>query len=276
MRVDKGILVVWCVMNILPILDVRAQDELKIEEIRTALESSRFPDVANASLKNFQNLIDSGHWDKLQQAKKEKMIDVFIKQLRHGQQVCQSGESEDAFNYLGYLGDISGKLKSRKTIPILINGLPCGTYADALVKMGDIAVGTLIEASEKGSHGIKSSVLHIFKKMQDSKTISEKNKNLVKQAIMRACRDNDGGIRLYAVAALTNYGDESSVALLKELAESDSQYYEVNTASGPWTGYGKHKRYIIREEAQRTLEEVEKRKTGQTNIQSLQKSTTAQ
>ena len=276
MRVNTGMFVMWCVLHIVPILDVRAQNEQQAEEICAALESAKFSEVANESLKNLQNLIDGGYWDKLQQTRKEKIVDAFVKQLRRGKRICQVGESEDAFNYLGYLGNIAGKLKNRKTIPILIDGLPCSVYADALAKMGDIPVSSLIEASEKGSHGTKNSVLHIFKKMQELKTVSEKNRERIKKAITRACRDNDEQIRLYAVATLESYADESDVALLKELAESDSQYYEVNTSSGPWTGYGRHKRYIVREEAQKTLTEIEKRKAGQSNTQPLQKSTTTQ
>lgn len=151
-----------------------AQNDQQVEEICATLESTKFPDVANKSLKNLQSLIDGGSWGKLQQTRKEKIVDAFIKQLRYGKRICEVGESEEAFNYMAYLGDIAGKLKSRRTIPVLMDGLHCSVYADALVSIGDAAIDPLIAGLEKGSHGIKRSALYVFGKAQEKKTVSKK------------------------------------------------------------------------------------------------------
>jgi len=274
-RIRAEIMVgIWFIVLMVPILSVRAQSDQQVEEIRTTLESTKFPDVANKSLENLQGLIDGGYWGKLQQARKEKIVDAFIKQLRHGKEVCQAGESEEAFTYLAYLGDIAGKLKSLRTIPVLMDGLHCSAYADALASIGDAAIAPLTAEVEKGSHGSKRSALYVFGKVQEKRTVSEKNSNRIKQAITRACRDNDEEIRLVAVATLNGYGDENDIPLLKELAENDPQYYEVNTPTGPWTGYGNHKRYIVREEARSSMEKIKIRLKN--NIQKLSHSTTQQ
>lgn len=78
------------------------------------------------------------------------------------------------------------------------------------------------------------------------------------------------------MATLSGYGDENDTPLLKELAENDPQYYEVNTPSGPWTGYGKYKRYMVREEAKKTSEKIKTRLKQSQDKDLLQKSTTAQ
>jgi len=267
----------WFIILIVPILGAQAQNDRQVEEIIATLESNKDSNAVAESLKTLQSFITNGYWSKLQQARKEKIIDVFIKQLRHGQRICQVGESEEAVNYMAHLGSIAGKLKNHRTIPVLVDGLPCSDYEEALAKIGGPAVDSLVKSFTNESTPLfREAILTIFKKMADLNTLTEKDKEKVKRVILKACQAKEGGVRGKAIRVLANYGGEDDISLLTSLLENDAAFYEVNTASGPWTGYGKYKRYIVREEAQKTLEKINKRKIGQSNAQPLQKPTTAQ
>jgi len=251
------IFAIWGIILIVPILRVWAQSDQQVEEIRAIFESTRFPDIANESLINLRNIIASGYWDKLSQIKKEKIVDAFIKQLRHGQRVCRVGESEDAAKYMRYLGEIAGKLKNSRTIPVLIDGLPCGDYEEALAKIGGPAVDLLAKSFTNESTPLfREAVLTAFDKMPEVNTLTEKDREKIKRVIIKACQAKESEVRASAIAVLANYGGEEDAPTLRSLLENDTDFYEVNTPSGAWTGRGKYKRYIEREEANKTLEKI--------------------
>lgn len=254
----KILLVVICALFIFQITCcAEAQNYIQIEELITNMETKESPSIMNPYLEQLLRLIKNGDWAKIPQNQKDRVITVLIKQLTHGKRVAEVGESEVAFRYLQLLGQIAGELKDTRIIPVLVEGINAGNYADALTKIGGPAVDPLVKKYNSSSVNEKRFILGIFEDMEPG-TIKNK-KAAVKNCILKAGKDEEMYVRVSAIRALFKLGDKDVVPVIEEMAKNDVDFYEVDTASGPWKGYGTHKRYIVREEASEALKRIKAR-----------------
>jgi hypothetical protein len=233
-----------------------AQDNPKIENMIVVLETST-PANAVAMLGKFLDLINGSDWNKLTPNQRDRLVQAFIYQLKKGRMVSEKGESEEAFKYLELLGKIGGRLKDPRTIPVLVEGVGTGYFGNALAKIGAPAIEPLLKKYDSADINEKDIILYVFQKMGASE-IKDKRKKVI-ACILRGSKDTEAFIRGKAIKTLSELGDANVIPALEEIEKNDPEIYEVDTSSGSWKGYGKYKRYIVREEASEALKKIKAR-----------------
>jgi len=183
----KRLLIAFFIWNLFQnIYCISAEGDINIEKMTQTMATSEYPSYTIDTLEQFSMLIDSPDWGKMPKTQKDKMIIAFMKQLKHGVRVAEVGESEVANKYVKLLGNIAGKIKDERTIPILIDGLN-GHYKNALIKIGEPAIKPLVDRfgdnTIAGTGSGKWCILEIFARMGIN-TIKGKNRKNVREVLV--------------------------------------------------------------------------------------------
>lgn len=233
----------------------------------SALETSESPGKTIPALEDLDKSFQNGDWEKMPKEQKERATVAFLKQLKKGGRVAQTGESEVANRYVKLLGDISWRIHDDRVIPVLIDGLN-GHYQNALVKIGKPAVKSLAdrfgENSVAGTENGKLFVLRIYKRMGPS-VVGAENVDVVKQILIKASADDDIYVRQAAVNLLGDFGSKDEIQLLEKIENNDPGYVDGATSSEKTPLQERGKKFLVREEATQTLKKIRTRMRFKTN-----------
>ena len=243
-----------------------AKENFDIDNIIAVMETET-PVSAYVAVKQMYDIVLSGDYDKLPANQKNRLVLAFNHQLKKGRIVAEKGETEEAFAHVSVLGAIAGKLKKSSMIPILVEGVGNASYADALLKIGEPSIDPLLKKMWEGDVSEKNAIAEIFKNMGVN-TLKGK-RVIVQNALLKMCAHKRKSVRISAVRALAEVGDEGAVLVLERIGESDPEFDEVNSSTSSI-----YRKYRVREEAARALKRVRERTNAES--QQLQHSTTTQ
>jgi HEAT repeat protein len=163
---------------------------------------------------------------------------------------------DDRWNIFDILKILS-KTGDERIKPILLTAMSSMTgggnpyVAQGLLSLGSSVVKDVADSLKSSSSGTRARAAQTLYKMADfdkAKTFfTGKDRAMIKQSLLITVTDKDPSVRIYTVAALGYFGDETTIPLLKNIQTSDA-YVD----SG-----GIHK---VRVEAQEALKKLQVKK----------------
>jgi HEAT repeat protein len=157
-----------------------------------------------------------------------------------------SPEERLSEEYVNYYGDVIAAVSSLgdpRSLQALLGAITTGNMVvDSLASFGSAAVGPIVMLLESSDSGVRSAatltLVRILERFADLRMVET-----VRGAMKRAAADPDPFVRIRAVQGLTIIGDNDSVALVEEIAQSDP--YQAEHREG--------QPYIVRQAAVQAL-----------------------
>jgi len=189
---------------------------------------------------------------------------------------------EGPAEYFSDLLDAVANLRDPRSIPSLLKNIGSSRSSiHALAAIGEPAVDPILkrlsDSTEYGYIGVKEPLLDILGEMlkpkEEGYMPGGKLREKIKQSIIKALEDSKyptdkkiewyedrsmvfANVRKAAVRALGNLGDADVIPIIEKVAQEDPYFLDLskkNNYTGP------EKRYIVREEATKVLEQLERK-----------------
>ncbi len=252
----KKVFIAICVAGIIQssVVLLYSQAKNNVEQLIQDMGLLEYAPDENASLEDLLSLIRSDAWAMVSQNQKERIKAAFLKQLRHGVGLVGRVESEEGRRHLMLLGQISAELKDPLMVPILVDGVASAYFKDALVAIGRPAISMLVKRfGDKTMAGTaigKRAILDILGQMGISVAGGRKD---VHELLAKACEDKNARVRMSAVRALGEIGDDTFIPMLEKIALNDSGFYDTTIATSS------SRSYFVRDTAIGSVEKIKKR-----------------
>lgn len=187
--------------------------------------------------------------------------------------IKSQGEGEGFMEYIGLLLDAVANLRDVRTIPIFVEYTSWGRRM--LPEIGEPAVEPLIEKLNNSMNAVTAFTLGEMVKPKDKGYVAKgKTREKIKQSLIKALEKSKhptdkkiewyehramkfAVIRRAVVHALGNFGDADVIPRIKKIAKEDP-YFQDFTKKKNYKG--PKKRYMVREEAERVLKQLEANK----------------
>ena len=169
-------------------------------------------------------------------------------------------------SYTNYYGDVIAAvagLNDPRAVNALVGAMATGAMATrGLARLGPEALDPLILNLQSRDVITRAATVRglttMWRPENREKLDDDVSRRKIKDAFMRAARDEDGGVRLAAVYGLALIPDDDSVLLLRRLAASDpSRLPGQADEGGPF--------YPVRQAARRVLDQIARSRVPPTN-----------
>jgi len=208
---------------------------------------------------------------------KNALIDLLAREITliDANQFKDTTPGGEGGEYLANLAENVATFKNVRSIPTLMRFMSIMSVMKTLVEFGDPVVDLILKELENSDIQYKGTLVKALGEMVKTKDrgyVAEgKTRDKIKQALINVLEESKhptdktikwyevramqmAGVRVKVIIALGNLGDEDVIPIIEKVVQEDPYFLDLskkNNYAGP------EKRYIVREEAMKVLEQLD-------------------